>query len=102
MLERAPAVYLCPDNFLIAQTCEQARQFGIATCTADPELPDEFINGDKILVVSVQKGMRSPKRSLDTTENVVIDTWLCARTCRPQFRDRRTITEVVRNRIRQS
>ncbi len=27
-----PAVYLCPDNFLIAQTIEQAKQFGIATC----------------------------------------------------------------------
>ena len=48
------ALYLCPDNFLIEQTCEQARQFGIATCTADPELPDEFLNSNKILVTSVQ------------------------------------------------
>src|ERR1700689_4888234 len=29
---KGPALYLCPDNFLIAQTCEQAKQFGIATC----------------------------------------------------------------------
>lgn len=50
-----PALFLCPNNFLVAQTCEQARQFGIATCTADPELPDEFDNGTKILVTSVQK-----------------------------------------------
>jgi replicative superfamily II helicase len=52
------ALYLCPDNFLIAQTCEQARQFGISTCTADRdnrELPDDFLNGEKILVTSVQK-----------------------------------------------
>ena len=28
---KGPAVYLCPDNFLIEQTCEQARQFGIAS-----------------------------------------------------------------------
>jgi hypothetical protein len=27
-------IYLCADNFLIDQTCEQAKQFGIATCTA--------------------------------------------------------------------
>ncbi|MGH9713619.1 MAG: DEAD/DEAH box helicase family protein [Candidatus Acidiferrales bacterium] len=52
---KGPALYLCPDNYLIAQTCDQAKQFGIATCTADPGLPDEFINGDKILVASVQK-----------------------------------------------
>ncbi len=52
---KGPALYLCPDNFLIAQTCEQGKQFGIATCTADPDLPDEFLNGDRILVTSVQK-----------------------------------------------
>lgn len=52
---KGPALYLCPDNFLIDQTIEQAKQFGIATCQADPELPEEFLNGDKILVTSVQK-----------------------------------------------
>jgi replicative superfamily II helicase len=52
---QGPAVYLCPDNFLIDQTCEQARQFGIATCKADPDLPEDFLNGDKILVTSVHK-----------------------------------------------
>ncbi len=52
---KGPALYLCPDNFLIAQTCEQAKQFGIATCTADPDLPEEFLSGDKILVTSIQK-----------------------------------------------
>jgi replicative superfamily II helicase len=50
-----PAVYLCPNNFLIAQTCEQAKQFGIQTCVADPELPSAFLNGEQILVISVQK-----------------------------------------------
>lgn len=52
---KGPAVYLCPDNFLITQTCDQAKQFGIKTCTADPELPDDFQNGKAILVTSVQK-----------------------------------------------
>ncbi len=36
---KSPALFLCPNNFLVAQTCEQAKQFGIATCTADPDLP---------------------------------------------------------------
>lgn len=52
---KGPALYLCPDNFLIDQTCEQAKQFGIATSKADPELPSDFLNSDKILVTSVQK-----------------------------------------------
>lgn len=38
--KKGTALYLCPNNFLIEQTCDQARQFGIATCTANPELPE--------------------------------------------------------------
>lgn len=52
---QGPALYLCSNNFLIDQTCEQAKQFGIATCKAEPELPDAFLNGERILVTSVQK-----------------------------------------------
>lgn len=52
---KGPAVYLCPNNFLIEQTCEQAKQFGIATCRADPDLPEAFQNSEQILVTSVQK-----------------------------------------------
>jgi replicative superfamily II helicase len=50
-----PVVYLCPNNFLVEQTCEQAKQFGIKTCTAPQDLPEEFLNGEVILVTSVQK-----------------------------------------------
>jgi len=50
-----PAVYLCPDHFLIAQTCQQAEQFGISTCTAEQGLPDTFLDSKTILVTSVQK-----------------------------------------------
>lgn len=50
-----PAVYLCPDNYLIEQTCEQAKQFGVKTCKADGDLPEAFLNGTTILVTSVQK-----------------------------------------------
>lgn len=50
-----PAVYLCPDHFLIAQTRAQAKQFGIATCSDDGALPEAFLDGKSILVTSVQK-----------------------------------------------
>ncbi len=50
-----PAVYLCPNNQLVDQTVKQAKQFGIEACVADGELPSDFIDGEKILITSVQK-----------------------------------------------
>jgi replicative superfamily II helicase len=52
---KGPALYLCPNNFLIRQTFEQAKQFGITLQTADSELPSEFLDGQAILLTSVQK-----------------------------------------------
>lgn len=52
---KGPAVYLCPNNYLIEQTCEQARQFGINVFKADSELPSGFMEEKGILVTSVQK-----------------------------------------------
>lgn len=91
---KGPAVYLCPDNFLIAQTCDQAKQFGIATCTADPELPDEFMSGDKILVTSVQKLFNGLTKFGLNRQSIAIETLLlddahaCADTIRDQCRIR--------------
>ena len=50
-----PVVYLCPNNYLVEQTCEQAKQFGIKTCIPTPDLPEEFLSGEVILVTSIQK-----------------------------------------------
>jgi replicative superfamily II helicase len=49
-----PALYLCPNKFLITQTCEQAAQFGVPFTTIDGELPDSFVNSKAILIASVQ------------------------------------------------
>ena len=55
--DAGPAVYLCPNNFLINQTCTQAEQFGVSHCTPDDDgsLPFEFLEGKKILITSIQK-----------------------------------------------
>lgn len=50
-----PVVYLCPNNYLVQQTCEQAKSFGINFTTADDNLPDDFREGRKILITSCQK-----------------------------------------------
>jgi replicative superfamily II helicase len=91
---KGPALYLCPDNFLIAQTIEQAKQFGIATCQADPELPEEFLNSDKILVTSVQKlfnGLTKfglHRKSIKVGTLLMDDAHACADTIREACRIR--------------
>ncbi len=53
---RGPVAYLCPNNYLINQTCIQAEQFGVSFCTAEERtLPFDFLNGSKVLITSVQK-----------------------------------------------
>ncbi len=91
---KAPALYLCPDNFLIAQTCDQAKQFGIATCIAEPELPEEFLSGTTILVTSVQKLFNGLTKFGLNRQSISIETFLmddahaCADTIREQCRIR--------------
>jgi replicative superfamily II helicase len=50
-----PAVFLCPNNYLIEQTCQQAHDFGIRFSTASNDLPTEFLDSKSILITSVQK-----------------------------------------------
>jgi len=50
-----PALYLCPNNFLVNQTIVEAKQFGVPCVTAIDDLPDEFLDGKLILITSVQK-----------------------------------------------
>ena len=91
---KGPALYLCPNNFLIKQTIEQAKQFGIATCLADSELPDAFLNGDRILVTTVQKlfngltkfGLNRDSISVETL--LMDDAHACADTIREACRIR--------------
>ncbi len=86
-----PALYLCLNNFLVAQTCEQARQFGIRYCTADPDLPADFLDGKSILITSVHKlfngltrfGLGSQSVAVDSI--VIDDAHACIEDIREQF-----------------
>lgn len=81
---KGPAVYLCPNNFLIDQTVEQAKQFGIMTCVADPDLPEAFLNSERILVTSVQKMFNGltkfglHRRSIEVGTMLMDDAHACA------------------------
>lgn len=91
---KGPALYLCPDNFLITQTCDQAKQFGIKTCIADPDLPEEFHNGKAILVTSVQKLFNGLTKfglnrdSIDVGAILMDDAHACSDSIREQCRIR--------------
>ncbi len=92
--KKGPALYLCPDNYLIEQSRAQAKQFGITTCIADPDIPDEFSDGKKILVTSVQKlfnGLTKfglGRRSLQVGALLMDDAHACSDIIREQTRIR--------------
>lgn len=102
---KGPAVYLCPNNFLIEQTCEQAKQFGIQTCKADPELPEAFRNSEQILVTSVQKlfnGLTkfgTDRNSLSVGTLLMDDAHACADTIRDACKIRIEASEDTYHRL---
>ncbi len=87
-----PVVYLCPNNYLVEQTREQARQFGIRTCTSDGDLPEDFLDSRSIFVTSVQKLFNGLTKFGLRKHSVIVDTILmddahaCSDTIRNQCR----------------
>lgn len=53
--DKGPALYLCHNNQLVEQTCQQAESFGINYSTINGDIPDDFIDGKTILITSIQK-----------------------------------------------
>ncbi|PHN00942.1 DEAD/DEAH box helicase [Flavilitoribacter nigricans] len=52
-----PVMYICPDKYLVEQTCQQASEFGFdyVTVTPDGSIPEEFYDSTSILIIHVQK-----------------------------------------------
>jgi replicative superfamily II helicase len=86
-----PALYLCPNHFLVKQTVEQARQFGIRCVTTVDELPDEFTEGKVVLVAVVHKlfngltKFRLGAKSLPVGVVLVDDAHACIDVIKDQF-----------------
>ncbi len=54
--ENGPCLYVCPNKYLVEQSCLEAKKFGIPYCIIDESgLPNEFLDGKKILITHVQK-----------------------------------------------
>lgn len=53
-----PAIYLCPNRYLVSQTVEQARSFGIPTVgfeEGSSKIPMDFLNSKAILVATCNR-----------------------------------------------
>lgn len=50
-------LYVCPNKYLVQQAQRDAKKFGISYCTFEPDgsIPNDFIDGKKILIAHVQK-----------------------------------------------
>jgi hypothetical protein len=52
-----PCLYVCPNKYLAEQVKQDAKKFGIqfVETTGSSDLPEQFLNGEKILITHVQK-----------------------------------------------
>ncbi|MBC8757581.1 DEAD/DEAH box helicase family protein [Kordia sp. YSTF-M3] len=55
--DEGPCLFICPNIYLVQQVRRDAKKFGISYCTIgeDNSLPNEFIDGEKMLITHVQK-----------------------------------------------
>lgn len=92
--DTGPAIYLCPDNYLVEQTCKQAESFGINYVIIDKELPDEFVDGKAILITTVKKLFNGESKFKLGTKSVAVSTVLMddAHACIDYIKDSFTIT----------
>lgn len=52
-----PAIFICPNIYLMQQACADAQKFGVPFCIVrkDNEIPNEFVQGKSVLITYVQK-----------------------------------------------
>lgn len=87
---KGPAVYVVPDNYLVAQVCEEARKLGILTATNENDY--NYAEMKAVLVINVHKlvngrsvfGMRQ-SRSYPIGSVLLDDVHACLDTITTQF-----------------
>lgn len=95
-----PAVYVVPDNYLIAQVCQEANQLGVCV-TQDPNSMN-FGRGREILIINIYDlvngksiyGMRTNNRNISFKNILIDDIHACLSTIQNQTSikiDRRSV-----------
>lgn len=104
---KGPALYLCPNNYLIQQTKDQAKQFGIKALTTEDDLPANFLDGKNILITSIQKLFNGftkfnlNNKSIEIGSLVMDDAHACIESIRSSFIIKIKSTENAYNEILQ-
>ena len=89
---KGPSLYICPNIYLVEQTCLEAEKFGIPFCRVDgTNIPDEFLSSQKILITHIQKvfngntifGLKN--RSLNVGSLVIDDSHACIDSIQSSF-----------------
>lgn len=89
----SPCLYICPNIYLVKQTIQEAKKFGIPYCiiSQGSPIPEEFLNGKKILITHVQKvfngksvfGLNNDSINVDTV--VLDDSHACIDSIKSSF-----------------
>lgn len=102
---KEPSLYLCPDKYLLSQTCEQADMFGIKYCTMDKDIPDDFSAGEKILITTCSKLFNGKSkfgldaRSLNVNAIVLDDAHQCINYIKKSFKIKLNNNHKVHNKL---
>jgi hypothetical protein len=88
---RAPAVYVCPDKYLVKQVIDAAKELGLET-TDNPDSP-RFLSGKAILVTNIYKlinaksvfGVGQEGIKIKISSLIIDDAHACLQTVEEQF-----------------
>lgn len=89
----SPCLYVCPNIYLVKQTIEEAKKFGIPFCSfgGSKEIPESFLNGEKILITHVQKVFNGKtifgldNDSIDISNIILDDSHACIDSLKNSF-----------------
>ena len=92
--KKGSVVYLCPDKYLLDQTCQQADMFGIKYCLIKDDIPDELLDGTKILITTCSKLFNGKSKFGIGSRSITINTILMddAHQCIEYIKDTYKIT----------
>lgn len=73
---KRPCMYVCPNIYLVDQTCEQAKKFGVPFIRFDStgNMPPDFLNGEAILITHVQKVFNGLSKFKLNSQSIDVDT----------------------------
>lgn len=93
---QGPCLYVCPNIYLVHQVKKDAKKFGISFCSieSDNAIPNDFIDGKKILITHVQKVFNGKTKfglgnDYQHIQNIILDD---SHACIDSIKDAFTVT----------